>query len=301
MNYVKPQKPLIQDGKGIYPITTIDQVVRADGRRFSENEFNRVFQRNLLRPTLQTTTVNGVTCTNNGDGTYTLNGTNTSTSDVVFNLKYLNYIKGITYKLVGCPSGGSLSSYRLISTITGTPWTVIGSDTGNGALFSINDDYLYRITIVIAGGYTCNNLVFKPMLTTDLNATYDDFVSGFDSLTPDIKMDLLWENANPTSAFAPQTISLDFSNYNLLLIETIAFISRPNSTFNSLIIKNNQQKIIAIDQSSDANVYISYRYATFNDTSITFGANGWFSSNDNHGDYDQGHDQNVPYRIYGII
>ena len=30
---------------------------------------------NLLKPTLETTTVNGVTCTNNGDGTYTLNGT----------------------------------------------------------------------------------------------------------------------------------------------------------------------------------------------------------------------------------
>ena len=31
--------------------------------------------RNLLNPNLQTTTQNGVTCTNNGDGTYTLNGT----------------------------------------------------------------------------------------------------------------------------------------------------------------------------------------------------------------------------------
>lgn len=30
---------------------------------------------NLLNPTLQTTTSNGVTCTNNGDGTYTLKGT----------------------------------------------------------------------------------------------------------------------------------------------------------------------------------------------------------------------------------
>ena len=30
---------------------------------------------NLLKPTLGTTTQNGVTCTNNGDGTYTLNGT----------------------------------------------------------------------------------------------------------------------------------------------------------------------------------------------------------------------------------
>lgn len=33
--------------------------------------------KNLLKPSLQTTTINGVTCTNNGDGTYTLNGTAT--------------------------------------------------------------------------------------------------------------------------------------------------------------------------------------------------------------------------------
>lgn len=31
--------------------------------------------KNLLNPTLQTTTLNGITCTANGDGTYTLNGT----------------------------------------------------------------------------------------------------------------------------------------------------------------------------------------------------------------------------------
>ena len=37
---------------------------------------------NLLKPTLQTTTKNGVTCTNNGDGTYTLNGT--ATTEVAF-------------------------------------------------------------------------------------------------------------------------------------------------------------------------------------------------------------------------
>ena len=33
-----------------------------------------------------------------------------------------------------------------------------------------------------------------------------------------LKMDLLWENASPTSTFAPQTISLNFSHYKLILI-----------------------------------------------------------------------------------
>lgn len=99
MNYVKPQKPLIQDGKGIYPITTIDQVVRADGRRFSEKEFNRVFQRNLLRPILQTTTTNGVTCTNNGDGTYTLNGTASNDTEFYLNIN-MNFTLKEDYKFI---------------------------------------------------------------------------------------------------------------------------------------------------------------------------------------------------------
>lgn len=38
----------------------------------------KVCGKNLLNATLQTTTVNGVTCTANGDGTYTLNGTATT-------------------------------------------------------------------------------------------------------------------------------------------------------------------------------------------------------------------------------
>lgn len=42
----------------------------------------KVVGKNLLNATLQTTTHNGVTCANNGDGTYTLNGT--STADVDF-------------------------------------------------------------------------------------------------------------------------------------------------------------------------------------------------------------------------
>lgn len=41
----------------------------------------KVVGKNLLNATLQTTTHNGVTCANNGDGTYTLNGTSTADTD----------------------------------------------------------------------------------------------------------------------------------------------------------------------------------------------------------------------------
>ena len=41
---------------------------------------------------------------------------------------------------------------------------------------------------------------------------------GTDNLFPVSKMDLLWENASPTSAFAAQTISLNLADYDAILV-----------------------------------------------------------------------------------
>ena len=125
---------------------------------------------NLLNPTLRTTTQNGVTCTNNGDGTYTLNGTASDITAFVL-ITNENTIPTFSGKLVGCPSGGGSSSYLL--RMQNSKYNEI-RDTGNG--IEISDYEYYQINIRIASGYTCNNLVFKPMITTNLNATYDDFV-----------------------------------------------------------------------------------------------------------------------------
>ena len=76
------------------------------------NPIVRMEGKNLLNPTLQTTTVNGITCTNNGDGTYTLNGT--AIKQIVFNIigPIVNNLTG--NKLLGCPSGGSISTYCML-------------------------------------------------------------------------------------------------------------------------------------------------------------------------------------------
>lgn len=122
---------------------------------------------NLLKPTLGTTTVNGVTCTNNGDGTYTLNGTATNYCEFL-----LNTIGNIgKIKLTGSPSSG----------ITGDSWLgikpnnefigVIGSDT----IGDLTNNY-NTVVIYCNMGSSFNNAKFKPMITTNLNATYDDFV-----------------------------------------------------------------------------------------------------------------------------
>ena len=129
---------------------------------------------NLLKPVLQTQTINGVTCTNN-NGIYTLNGT--ASSGTLFEVCKIKFDKTTTIKIVGCPKDGSTTKYDAILQKDGGNWQTF-TDFGNGAVVTIDDaSYYYRFCIEIRANYTCNNLVFKPMITTNLNATYDDFIA----------------------------------------------------------------------------------------------------------------------------
>ena len=132
---------------------------------------------NMLNPTLKTSTLNGITCTNNGDGTYTFTGTATGTATFIvkdmvdFVKKHIN--KDI--RLVGCPKNGGVGNkYRL--QFWGDPNSTV-YDVGNGGNIHFkNITENANIAIIIDKGITATNLVFKPMLTTNLSATYDDFV-----------------------------------------------------------------------------------------------------------------------------
>lgn len=146
----------------------------------SVNQLKSDLRVNLIRPTMQTMEMNGVTCTNNGDGTYTLNGTASGTT----NFYILDQVKDLGGKrIVGCPSGGGYNSYRLYAIRTDTFVDSI-NEFGNGVNVSteFSKDIAWQIRIRIQDGVTVNNLVFKPMITTDLTATYNDFVSYDDSL-----------------------------------------------------------------------------------------------------------------------
>ena len=130
--------------------------------------------KNLLNPTLQTTTQNGVTCTNNGDGTYTLNGT--ASSDIVLALEsYKSYTGKEKFRLVGCPNGGGESKYYLAFRPNNAEEN--RKDIGSGVTFNdLSTSNKYAVAIIVLNGTTVTNLTFKPMLTENLNATYDDFV-----------------------------------------------------------------------------------------------------------------------------
>lgn len=130
---------------------------------------------NLLRPTCQTQTVNGVTCTNNGDGTYTLNGTATAQITFLLLNGAFNTFNG--KKILGCPSGGSPSTYCLLVSYynEADKYQKENYDLGRGKI--IESSPKIQIGILIRSGTVCNNLLFKPMITTDLNATYNDFIA----------------------------------------------------------------------------------------------------------------------------
>ena len=167
---------------------------------YGRSEQKRYSGKNLLNPTLQTTTQNGVTCTNNGDGTYTVNGTATGIAVFIVYYNFADvYGSASSLKMVGCPSGGSAQKYFLRSyRIGGNP--EILDEYGSGISIGSFKESESSIAIIVKSGATVNNLIFKPMLTTDTTATYADFepyTGGIPSPNPDYPQEIK-SVVNPT-------------------------------------------------------------------------------------------------------
>ena len=157
-----------------------------DGRSTQETRSGK----NLFKPKLGTTISNGITCTANRDGTYTLNGT--ATADVTFTIGAdENLTVGKTYKFLGCPNGGSNTTYRM-------GWNYYGYDFGNG-LTSKKTSETRNIQITVFNGITMSNLIFKPMLTEDISLTYYDYEQYGASPSPDYPSEI--ENVKGKNLF----------------------------------------------------------------------------------------------------
>lgn len=136
---------------------------------------------------------NGIKIIKNEDYTYTLNGTARENVILYLNgnnlqaIQFKNTVGGC--KLLGCPKNGSHDTYRIDvryyeNSEFNSEVKAEASDIGNGVI--IDDAYPYLVyRLYINKGTTVTNLTFKPMVTTDLEATIDDFVpySGYDIKT----------------------------------------------------------------------------------------------------------------------
>lgn len=131
---------------------------------------------NLLNVNMSTLSKYGITCTNNGDGTYTFNGTATAETrfTIMSTEEFANKMPSGEYKLVGCPQGGDYQNKYCIEI-----WNATSSkgyrDVGDGIVFLYANGDNIAFHVLVRANTVMNNLVFKPMITRDLTATYNDF------------------------------------------------------------------------------------------------------------------------------
>lgn len=110
--------------------------------------------------------VSGVTFTNNGDGSWTLNGT--STSQIYWDIinSYIQLNTSHKYLLSGCPKEGSSKLFLYVN----NGGALFDYDTGSGSIGTPTKTTA-TITINIAPNTTVNNAIFKPRLY-DLTEIY---------------------------------------------------------------------------------------------------------------------------------
>lgn len=120
--------------------------------------------KNILPNTAQTATDGNVTFTVNSDGSVSLSGI-ASTEVNFYIYSGFAFPKTGTYKLTGCPLGGSTNTYRIFV-------TNYGADTGSGLTINVtNTTTTASIRINIKSGVDTSGLVFKPQIEVGSTAT----------------------------------------------------------------------------------------------------------------------------------
>ena len=129
---------------------------------------------NLLPNNGTTQVINGITFTFNSDGTVTVQGTLTPGQEYAIIRIYQDETHNLpsgTYRLCGCPTPNESHDFWL------NAWDVNADvkEYGSGVDFTITAGVRFYAAIVIHADVP-NAITFKPMLTTDFNVTYADYV-----------------------------------------------------------------------------------------------------------------------------
>lgn len=112
-----------------------------------------------------TQTINGVTFTNNGDGSYTVNGTATDNSNLYIS-RTIICEPNKKYLLSGCPAGGSWSAFNIyVTQANDSGWLSDTADNGGGVIFTSlsNANKFSSVVLRISINQTVN-ITFKPQL-----------------------------------------------------------------------------------------------------------------------------------------
>ena len=128
-------------------------------------------------PYIDTTkTVNGITFTDNGDGSITVNGT--ATTLVIFDLAKLYNLSEGQYVLSGAVTGTLIELYK------NGVWETLISATSNAVIRLEDGDKITGLTITIMKGQTINNVTVHPKLQKGTVATpYTRYVADDTPIT----------------------------------------------------------------------------------------------------------------------
>ena len=115
-----------------------------------------------------TKTVNGITFTDNGDGSITVNGTATGYAIFILAKDDAGLVHNGIYFLSGCPNK-NIKGISLQPKVD-NKWDSVYYDTGKGAKITAQS-FITAISIQINPNTVCDNLVFKPQLELGEAAT----------------------------------------------------------------------------------------------------------------------------------
>lgn len=153
---------------------------------YGDNCAVKVYGKNLLPYPYhsKTLTTEGITFTDNGDGTITANGTAIANAYFLLTVDSFPAKANEQYILSGCPAGGSNSTYMLYSQSLGA------TDFGDGAISTIlTEDKSVSIAIRVFKGTTVSNVTFTPIIclaNTHQTITATPTGTEIDSMCPNM-------------------------------------------------------------------------------------------------------------------
>lgn len=187
-----------------------------------KNRVNVLYSKNILPyPYVDTTkTTNGITFTDNGDGTITIRGTATANAP----FKLLGDADN-QQNIMGNYINGGISTNIRIQVVHYNPgYTVLANSSGSESAINKTTYSNGYIEIVVANGTAITTpITIKPIIT---NKSYSGEWTKYIG-SPTINVDgeeiysrpvLLWTNPSPRTQFAGQTITLNdnMSNYKFI-------------------------------------------------------------------------------------
>lgn len=113
-------------------------------------------------------------------------------------------------------------------------------------------------------------------------------VASAEALKHIATVDLLWENASPTSEFAEQSISIDLSAYKIIYITMFGHVNTQNESYSMFIIDKNK-----------GYVFVGWYGAQYSERSVSITNSRVYFANGKTGGA-VNNNYLIPYRIYGV-